>query len=199
MVGYILLSHVLPNPIHDARVYYILKAFQKPFNSGDPQIGIFPGLSVILWSAASFICLFSFNLIKRHTKSKREYWFLLYPGLLIGIVMLDEAFRFKLMLSVYLGIPKITIYGVYTFLAILFIYSFRREIRQTPYLLLLASGTFFFISGMADSYSISGRGLPILLEDVTKIFGVTNLVLYFYHVCHHQTMRVMMALKRKNH
>ncbi len=191
IAAYILFSRIVGTSAHIAGANYILRAFEQPFSARSPQIGIFPGLSILLWSAASFICLFSFTLIKVKTIHKRlsERYFLLYPGVLLGAVLLDEAFRFKLMLSIYLGIPKILVYSTYAILAFLFIYYFRREIKRTPYAILCISGVFFLISGLADSYPMTGRGLPIMLEDATKIFGSSNLALYFCHVCYYEVQQ----------
>lgn len=188
ITAYIAVSRITNNSRHVDHANYILRAFEKPFTQRNPQIGIFPDISMLLWAASAFVCLFTFYLVQSRTQhcSWAERYFVLYPGLLIGLVTLDEAFRIKLMLALYGGIPKFFVYLVYGILAFIFVYYFRRQIKRTPYPILGIAAGFFIISGLTDSFPMDGRGLPIMLEDATKIVGAANLALYFWQICIHQ-------------
>ena len=60
---------------------------------------------------------------------------------------------------------------------------FRRELRYTPYEILLAGlGLLFFAIGM-DALKLESKILGSLLEGVPKLLSEINIAFYYWYVC----------------
>ncbi|MEW5857887.1 MAG: hypothetical protein AB1861_10975 [Cyanobacteriota bacterium] len=189
MAVYVKLAGTYYGSDYYSRVKLIERLFAEPFRNDQPYLGLFTHFSGILWCIALTICLFSFTLLKRIRHSHKGDPFILFSAIVLAIFLLDDVFRITLTLDLLVGIPKVVMYSLYGLGLITYIIVFWRRISSTPYILLLAGFGLFVISGMADLAHIRGKGTPVLLEDGTKLLGLVNIILYFWHVCEKEVMR----------
>jgi len=141
-----------------------------------PLAGVLSNLGMLLWCAATTVCFFG-AWILRARGSHKDARFLAWSGVLTGYLLLDDLFLLhELLLPDYVGLPEKAVYlaifigtGAYAF-------AFWRDIRQTPYLLLLLAVGFLSVSVSADV--ILGRFIAEpeywgpLLEDGPKWIGI---------------------------
>jgi hypothetical protein len=170
--------------------YGIILLFADDFNSKRPYLGLFTSISELLWCLSAAICFFSYSLSRSMIKRRADL-FILYSGIGISILLLDDVFRFTLILNTYAGIPKLLMYTVYGGAAIAYGLLFRQKILKTPYALLFISGILFIISGAADMVPLAGQGTPAMLEDGTKLLGLLNIALYFWQVCRQEVLQTL--------
>ena len=175
----------------------IEQLFSDPFNRGIPYLGFLTGISEILWCAIITICLFTSVLPQLRHSAKR---FLTASALLLTVLFFDDRFRLTLMVSAYTHdlhiahkIVKFAIYALYGSLFMLYGIKFWRKIRLTPYLPLVVSFLLFAFSSVTDMTPMPSQGAHAMLEDGSKLLGLINLALYFWHVCQ---LEVQQALKR---
>ena len=175
----------------------IERLFSDPFDQGIPYLGFLTGISEILWCAVITICLFTSVLPQLRRSTKR---FLTASALLLAVLFFDDRFRLTLMLSAYaqdthiaFKIVKFGIYALYGSLFVLYGIKFWQKIRRTPYLPLVVSFFLFAFSSVADLTPMPSEGAHAMLEDGSKLLGLINLTLYFWHVCQ---LEVQQAFKR---
>ena len=165
--------------------------FSDPFSIGIFYLGWLTGISEILWGAAIAICIFtSTTLPNTLPKSNHKFkFFLSVSAAIMSLLYLDDRFRITLILCVFFGsyrLVKITVYSIYGLLLIGYALWFRKTIRTTPYIPLLIAFCLFGFSSAIDITPISSRGIHAMLEDGTKLIGLTNLTVYFSYICQQQ-------------
>jgi hypothetical protein len=181
---------------HHRRVQLLIRLFDEPFWSNQPYLGLFTNISELLWCISATICLFSFFLLQIIRDRRKEDYFILYAGILLAILLIDDMFRITLMLALFAKIPKAIMYSIYGGAAFAYGIYFWRRILSTPYVLLVISGFLFVLSGMTDSIHLQGTGTPIMLEDGTKFLGILNIAIYFGLVCKGEIARSLKSLER---
>ncbi|MEO1593371.1 MAG: hypothetical protein AAFU71_19065, partial [Cyanobacteria bacterium J06632_22] len=142
--------------------------FEEPY-SGQLYTGLLTEISEILWCFPIAICFFSYNLLPRHSHYRPMRRYLLWLGIFLIMLLMDDVFRLTLLLHSYANWPKAMSYILYGSFAILMSYRHWRIIVQTPYAFLLLSVVFLFLSSAVDLLPINGVGTPILLEDGSKL------------------------------
>ncbi|NET31972.1 MAG: hypothetical protein F6K19_08205 [Cyanothece sp. SIO1E1] len=176
----------------------IVLLFEDPFIQTRPYIGILTGVSEIFWCFSVAICTFSLILLKKIRPHGPLDRFLLCSVVGIAILLLDDVFRSTLMLNVFFGIPKPMVYLTYSVAALAYIFTFwHRIVQSTPYLLLLMAALLFMFSTAVDVLHLVGQGAPAMLEDGTKLLGLVNLILYFWHVCQREIFRALRAVQHE--
>lgn len=171
----------------------ISQLFEEPFVIERPYTGMLTKVSELLWSITGIICFLSYSFLKRLSPQRRSDPFLLYSAVGCGILLMDDAFRLTLMMSLFLGIPKLLMYVIYGTGAIAYGLAFWRRMLATPYGLLIIAAIFLVFSALTDVLHITGQGLPAMLEDGTKFIGILNIALYFWVVCHRRFQRSLNA------
>ena len=166
------------------------RLFSDPFDLWFPYEGILTGVSEVLWCIAVTICAFTFGVVRQQKSRSRSQIFLFFSALLLGVFFLDDRFRMTLILSS-LGISKKLIYLCYASGVFIYVVKFWRFIRTTAYLPLIAAVLLLAISRFEDLFSVQSQGLHAMLEDGTKLLGVLNLALYFWHVCDRELGRYL--------
>jgi hypothetical protein len=166
------------------------RLFSDPFNFWFPYEGLLTGVSEVLWCVSVTICTFSFGVVRQQNSRSRSKIFLFCSALLLGVFFLDDRFRMTLILSS-LGVSKKLIYLCYASGILIYVVKFWRFIRTTAYLPLIAAFLLLGISRFEDLFSVQSLGLHAMLEDGTKLLGLLNLALYFWHVCDREVLRYL--------
>ena len=166
------------------------RLFSDPFDLWFPYEGILTGVSEVLWCVAVTICAFTFGVVRQQKSRSRSQIFLFFSALLLGVFFLDDRFRMTLILSS-LGVSKKLIYLCYASGVFIYSVKFWRFIKTTAYLPLIAAVFLLAISRFEDLFSVRSQGLHAMLEDGTKLLGVLNLALYFWHVCDRELGRYL--------
>ena len=166
------------------------RLFSDPFDLWFPYEGILTGVSEVLWCVAVTICAFTFGVVRQQKSRSRSQIFLFFSALLLGVFFLDDRFRMTLILSS-LGVSKKLIYLCYASGVFIYSVKFWRFIRTTAYLPLIAAVLLLAISRLEDLFSVRSQGLHAMLEDGTKLLGLLNLALYFWHVCDREIWRYL--------
>ena len=163
----------------------ISNLFSDPFQVRTFYFGWFTGISEILWCVAIAICLFTTCLLPQ--VNHRAKSFFLSSSLIMSLLYLDDRFRITLIMVVFFGAytkVKAIVYSIYGSLLILYGWKFRQRISKTAYLPLLFSFLLFAFSSVIDITPMASRGTHAMLEDGTKLIGLINLTLYFWHTCY---------------
>jgi hypothetical protein len=166
------------------------RLFSDPFNFWFPYEGILTGVSEVLLCVAVTICAFTFGVVRKQNSRSRSHSFLFFSALLLGVFFLDDRFRITLILSS-LGVSRKLIYLCYASGIFIYVFKFWRLIITTAYLPLIAAFLLLAISRLEDLFSVQSQGLHAMLEDGTKLLGLLNLALYFWHVCDREVWRYL--------
>ncbi|MBI4780345.1 MAG: hypothetical protein HY785_03375 [Oscillatoriophycideae cyanobacterium NC_groundwater_1537_Pr4_S-0.65um_50_18] len=148
-----------------------------------PLSGILSNLGILLWCAATSICLFSALTLWR-VKSKRIFWFLLSSALLSMYLLFDDFFLFhEVLIARYLGLSEKIVYGVLGIAISSYLIVFRRVILRTDYVyLLLALGLLtssVFIDAALERWIWQLDQWMFLLEDGIKWLGIASWCSYY--------------------
>jgi hypothetical protein len=163
--------------------------------NGRPYTGMLSNLGIILWSATAGICLFVVVLKFPFPEYKRERQFFLLAFVLTMVLLLDDLFLLHdVILPEDLDISENYLYAVYGVLSLLFIIYFRKDILQTPYLLLIAAVVFFgFSIGVDTIVKFLDMEHGFILEDGSKFLGIISWGTYFTYVGYQVIKRERMS------
>ncbi|NEQ54510.1 MAG: hypothetical protein F6K11_30990 [Leptolyngbya sp. SIO3F4] len=188
ITGYIKLSTVLNGYStegalsREAGIELLTILFSEPY--AIPYEGILTEISEIVWCFPIALCFFTSALL-RHSRLRH---YLISVGILLTLLLIDDAFRITLILYFVLSIPKIIPYSLYVTLGIAIAVYFHRTIFQTPYGWLLLATGLMAVSVAASFLPIRGIGTPIMLEDGTKLLGLVNLTIYTWRLAQARLM-----------
>lgn len=168
--------------------------FSPPIAPEAPSIGLLTHTFQLLCSVPAIVCAFSFALLRTIQPGRKENLFILFSALVTGGFLLNEIFRIHIFLLVEAGVPKLMTSFVFASVAVAYGFAFKRQIKSTPYILLLSGMGLLFFAIAIDSLKLHGDGLPSLLEGVPKLFSEINIALYFCYVCYGEVLR---SLNRK--
>jgi hypothetical protein len=153
--------------------------------------GLFSNLGILLWCAASVICLFSFLILKRLNYQYKWQSFLFASGCLILMLLLDDFFLLhEWAFPIYLGVSANVVIGLYGILTALYLLKFYKVIFKTNYKILVLALAFMAASLFVDLLSDFGfldslkstllaNGRIFLIEDGLKFFGILTWLIYF--------------------
>lgn len=195
MAAYVKLAGTYYGSDYFSRIWFLKELFAEPFRQDIPHLGLLTHLSELLWCVALTICFFSYGLLKTISANRKVDLFILCSAVALMILLLDDAFRITLILKLLVGIPKVVMYLIYGIGLLTYGFYFWRRILSTPYILLLIGFSLFIISGLAELIPMQGKGTPLILEDGTKLLGLVNIILYFWHLC---SKEVVYSLRRFN-
>jgi hypothetical protein len=155
--------------------------FSHPFFSPEPNVALLTRTFQVLCSVPVIVCIFSYGLAEaiqpRHSDNK----FILYSAFVTGGFLLNEIYRIHIYMMG-IGIPKLGVSFLYAILLISYGWGFRRELKSTPYQILLAGlGLLFFAIGI-DALNLQTKILASLLEGVPKLFSEINIAFYYWYV-----------------
>lgn len=142
----------------------------------------------LLCTVPPIVCGFSFALLKTIQPHRQENTFILCSALLTGGFLLNEIYRIHILLAI-AGIPKLVTILVYGVFLLWYVFTFKRRIKATPYILLLIGVGLLFLGITVDTLRLGGDTIPILLEGIPKLFSEINIVIFFWYVCYQQIIR----------
>lgn len=149
----------------------------------------------ILCAVPPVVCLFSFGLLKTlrgdqqsDRSSLATMRFIFCSALVTGGFLLNEIYRIHVFLAIG-GIPKPMTIMVYGSCFLLYLVTFRRKIRSTPYALLLIAMGILLVGIAIDALHLKNPFTSDFLEGIPKLLSATNIVLYFWLVCSQEVMK----------
>jgi hypothetical protein len=158
--------------------------FSKPLDS--IQRGLFSRITQIIWCLPIAINLFTMLLLKKYQVKKYSF-FLGMSSLFLGILLLDDIFRFTLYLHSYFYLAfkstKSIMHILYALLLLFIIIRFRGVIKQTAWMILGMAVALLLLSATVDVFRIPGKGAPIILEDGCQFLSIVNFGLYYWQTC----------------
>ncbi|MEG4631061.1 hypothetical protein QUB56_15880 [Microcoleus sp. AR_TQ3_B6] len=156
--------------------------FFHPYFSPNPNIALLTRTFQILCSVPVIVCTFTYKLALTIQPRNSQNRFILFSALLTGGFLLNEIYRIHIYM-VALGIPKLGVSLLYAVVLSSYGWFFRRELKFTPYQILLAGlGLLFFAIGV-DSLHLKNKIFSSLLEGVPKLFSEINIAFYYWYVC----------------
>ncbi|MEG4394584.1 hypothetical protein [Microcoleus sp. BROC3] len=156
--------------------------FLPPYFSPRPNVALLTRTFQILCSVPVIVCTFTYGLAKTILPRHSENRFILFSALLTGGFLLNEIYRIHIYM-IALGIPKLGVSLLYAVVLSSYGWFFRRELKLTPYPILLAGlGLLFFAIGV-DSLHLKNKLFSSLLEGVPKLFSEINIAFYYWYVC----------------
>jgi len=112
---------------------------------------------------------FFFLMLLRNTQPNRpENQFILGSAIVTGFFLFNEVFRTHVHLG-RAGFPKVTIVIIYAVAAAVYGLTFRRQIKSTPYFLLVSGVGLLFFAFLAEA-------LPWKDEATSSLLGVSQVV-----------------------
>jgi hypothetical protein len=162
--------------------------FLPPCLATYPGAGFFFLTFQMLFYLAVMVCIFTFGLLKLIQPDRPENRFILYSALFVGCFLFNEVFRTHIHLG-RAGFPKVTIVIFYAVLAIAYGLTFRRQIKSTPYPLLLSGVGLLFVAFFAEALPVQNEIVASLLEGVPKLLSGVNIALYFWFLCQDAIVR----------
>lgn len=148
----------------------------------------FTRLFQILCAVPPTVCLFTYHLLKTQPSKPTEARFILCSALITGGFLLNEIYRIHIYLAAS-GIGKPIVILFYTVILILYTVGFRKQLRLTPYPLLLIGLGILFVGIGIDSLQIPNQPLTDFLEGIPKVLSEVNVAFYFWCVCQQSILR----------
>jgi hypothetical protein len=146
-----------------------------------PYIGLFSNIGMLLWSACTGICLFTYAIVR----PIKRYWeisnFLLWSGGFTAFLMLDDIFLLHEDVFPFIGIPEKLVYVFYVLFSLFFAIKIRKFVKKTEFIILFAAVGCLAASLICDA--LFGEHVIAKLEDVFKIAGISLWLTYFTRLC----------------
>ncbi|NJL66713.1 MAG: hypothetical protein HC894_07700 [Microcoleus sp. SM1_3_4] len=166
-------------------LFYGLKVsdlFFYPYFSSSPNVALLTRTFQILCSVPVIVCTFTYGIAKTLSPRNPENRFILFSAVLTGAFLLNEIYRIHIYL-ILLGIPKLGVCLIYAVALSSYGWFFRRELKLTPYQILLAGLGLLFFAIAIDALQLKSKIIASLLEGVPKLFSEINIAFYYWYVC----------------
>ncbi|MBD1884250.1 hypothetical protein [Microcoleus vaginatus] len=172
--------------------------FLPPCSATYPGAGFFFLAFQMLFYWSVMVCAFTFGLLRIIQPDRPENRFILYSALFAGCFLFNEVFRTHVHLG-RAGFPKVTIVIFYAWVAIAYGLAFRRQIRSTPYALLLSGVGLLFVAFFAEALPLKNEIVSSLLEGIPKLLSGINIALYFWFLCQDFIVRSLNFSNKTSH
>ena len=156
--------------------------FFPPCLATYPGSGFFFLMFQMLFYFSVMVCVFSFGLLRTTQPNRPENQFILGSAIVTGFFLFNEVFRTHVHLG-RAGFPKVTIVIIYAVAAAVYGLTFRRQIKSTPYFLLVSGVGLLFFAFFAEALPWKDEAISSLLEGMPKLLSGVNIALYFWFVC----------------
>jgi hypothetical protein len=156
--------------------------FFPPCLATYPGAGFFFIMFQMLFYFSVMVCIFSFGLLRTTQPNRPENQFILGSAIVTGFFLFNEVFRTHVHL-VRAGFPKFTIVIIYAVTAAIYGLTFRRQIKSTPYFLLVSGVGLLFLAFFAEALPLKDEVISSLVEGIPKLLSGVNIALYFWLVC----------------
>ncbi|MGB6647734.1 MAG: hypothetical protein WBG01_04260, partial [Bacteroidota bacterium] len=148
---------------------------------GDFYVGSISNLGILLWCATATICFFTAALIGKSEEASKTRSFLLFGGLLTTLLCLDDLFMLhEFVFPRYFHWKQGIIVLSYGLLLLAYLWSFRKRVLDSHFLLLVLASGFFGVSVLVDrlpEYLLPG--FYYLVEDGSKLLGIVSWFAYY--------------------
>ncbi|MBD0307399.1 MAG: hypothetical protein ICV80_04455 [Microcoleus sp. T1-bin1] len=156
--------------------------FFPPCLATYPGAGFFFLMFQMLFYFSVMVCVFSFGLLRTTQPNRPENQFILGSAIVTGFFLFNEVFRTHVHLG-RAGFPKVTIVIIYAVAAAVYGLTCRRQIKSTPYFLLVSGVCLLFLAFFAEALRLKNEAISSLLEGIPKLLSGVNIALYFWFVC----------------
>jgi hypothetical protein len=156
--------------------------FFPPCLATYPGAGFFFLMFQMLFYFSLMVCIFSFGLLRTTQPNRPENQFILGSAIVTGFFLFNEVFRTHVHLG-RAGFPKVTIVIIYAVAAAVYGLTFRRQIKSTPYFLLVSGVGLLFLAFFAEALPLKDEAISSLVEGMPKLLSAVNIALYFWFVC----------------
>jgi hypothetical protein len=150
-------------------------------------LGALSHAGVLLWCSTVAVCLLTAAATRDEDVPSRLRPFLLWAGLLSGVLLVDDLFLFHEVIGPrILDVPERYVYAGYGIATLALMATFRATIlRETDYLVLGVGGAFLGLSQVADTLTnqAADTSAKFLVEDGLKFLGIVGWFTYFARVC----------------
>lgn len=153
-----------------------------------PLVGIASNVGILLWAAATTVCLFTVTVLRMIGRHEPFHGFLLWAGGLTAVLLFDDLLLFHEEIAPeILGVGQRIVIPAYGAATLWGLWRYRHLIRATESLLLVMALGFFGLSLAVDVLHeqiepLLGPG-RILLEDGFKLLGIAAWLSYFTRTC----------------
>jgi hypothetical protein len=145
--------------------------------------GILSIVGNLLWAATAAVCFFTAWLLGTGVPSRPWKRFLSISGLLTSLLLIDGLFQMhRIFYPKYAHLTTVFVYALYGVLVLGYLGYFRKQIRETDFLLLALALIFFILAVIFDTFSILPRGATAF-SDGLKLFGIVSWFTYFIRTC----------------
>lgn len=162
--------------------------FFPPCLATYPGAGFFFLMFQMLFYFSVMVCIFSFGLLRNTQPNRPENQFILGSAAVTGFFLFNEVFRTHVHLG-RAGFPKVTIVVIYAVAAAAYGLTFRRQIKSTPYFLLISGVGLLFLAFFAEALPLKDEIVSSLVEGIPKLLSGINIALYFWFVCQSLILR----------
>ncbi|XZO03225.1 MAG: hypothetical protein ACM65L_05575 [Microcoleus sp.] len=156
--------------------------FFNPYFSPNPNVALLTRTFQILCAVPVIVCSFTYGLAKSSHPRHFGNQFILFSALLTGGFMLNEIYRIHIYM-IGVGIPKLGVCLLYAVVLSSYGWFFQRELKLTPYKILLVGLGLLFLAIGIDTLKLKSQILASLLEGVPKLFSEINIAFYYWYVC----------------
>lgn len=136
----------------------------------------------ILCAVPPTLCFFTYSLLPGKTIGSIEKRFIICSALITSGFLINEIYRIHIYLSI-IGFHKSLTILTCAIALSLYVIGFRRQLRLTPYPLLLASLVLLWFGISIDLRHIPNSDLSDFLEGIPKLLSQVHLSLYFWCTC----------------
>jgi hypothetical protein len=144
-------------------------------------IGLYSNLGILLWCAATTLCLFTSFLLRPKIKEKETSSFLFFFGIFTGLLLVDDFFMVhEKVLPRIFGMAEESVMIFYLIVLLICIQKFWKTILKSDWRPFILAFGFFGISIFLDSERFEEW---MVWEDVMKLFGIVSWFVYFLEVC----------------
>jgi hypothetical protein len=145
--------------------------------------GIISTVGMLLWSATATVCFFTAAVLKKNDHLSGWRFFLVMSGVLTSLLLFDDLFQMhKIFYPILFHLAEVFVYGVYGLFAFWYLISFRKQIQDTEFLLLVLALVFFALSVIIDTLDPLPGG-NTAFSDGLKFFGIVSWFTYFIRTC----------------
>ena len=152
--------------------------------------GFISKLGVLCWSFTTGICLFAASVLTKPAIKRIIPCFFLASGLITLLLLADDFFLLHNIAIALFGWTTKNIYLGYGTLLLIYLFTFRKFLLQTEFLILICSLIFFGTSIVFDllqnSTHFYGRSF---LEDGAKFLGILSWFIYYTRVSFQKVSR----------
>lgn len=156
--------------------------FFNPYFSPNPNVALLTRTFQILCAVPVIVCTFTYGLAKSSNPRLLGNQFILFSALLTGGFLLNEIYRIHIYM-IGVGIPKLGVCLLYAVVLSSYGWFFQRELKLTPYKILLVGLGLLFLAIGIDTLKLKSQILASLLEGVPKLFSEINIAFYYWYVC----------------